>query len=51
MSTDTKHSRSNGQQMDAVVIQASGPPAQLLTYRFEPVPEPLRRSAGCITDG
>jgi NADPH:quinone reductase len=33
MPTDTK-------QMDAVVIQASGPPAQSLAYRSEPVPEP-----------
>ena len=33
MSTDTK-------QMDAVVIQASGAPAQSLAYRSEPVPEP-----------
>jgi NADPH:quinone reductase-like Zn-dependent oxidoreductase len=41
MPTDTQHSRSNGQQqMDAVVIQASGPPAQSLAYRSEPVPEP-----------
>ncbi|MDX6389320.1 MAG: hypothetical protein QOJ73_383 [Streptosporangiaceae bacterium] len=37
MPTDTQHSQ---QQMDAVVIQASGPPAQSLAYRFEPVPEP-----------
>ena len=29
MPTDTK-------QMDAVVIQASGPPAQSLAYRFAP---------------
>jgi len=43
MPTDTQHSRSNGQQqMDAVVIQASGPPAQSLAYRCEPVPEPGR---------
>jgi NADPH2:quinone reductase len=28
------------QQMNAVVIQASGPPAQSLAYRPEPVPEP-----------
>ena len=27
-------------QMDAVVIEASGPPAQSLAYRSEPVPEP-----------
>lgn len=27
-------------QMEAVVIQASGPPAQSLAYRREPVPEP-----------
>jgi len=33
MPTDT-------QQMDVVVIQASGPPAQSLTYRSEPVPVP-----------
>jgi NADPH2:quinone reductase len=35
MPTDTQHS-----QMDAVVIEASGPPAQSLAYRPEPVPEP-----------
>ena len=41
MPADTQHSHSNEQQqMDAVVIQASGPPAQSLAYRFEPVPEP-----------
>ena len=41
MSTDTPHSASNRrQQMDAVVIQASGPPSQSLAYRCEPVPEP-----------
>lgn len=28
------------QHMDAVVMQASGPPAQSLAYRSEPVPEP-----------
>src|SRR5580693_1944916 len=28
------------QQMNAVVMQASGPPAQALTVRSEPVPEP-----------
>jgi NADPH:quinone reductase-like Zn-dependent oxidoreductase len=28
------------QQMDAVVIAASGPPAQSLAYRSEPVPVP-----------
>jgi NADPH:quinone reductase-like Zn-dependent oxidoreductase len=33
MSTETK-------QMEAVVIHASGPPAQSLAYRSEPVPEP-----------
>ncbi len=27
-------------QMDAVVIRASGPPAQSLAHRSEPVPEP-----------
>jgi len=41
MSTDIRHSHSNGQrQMEAVVIQAGGPPAQSLAYRSEPVPEP-----------
>ena len=41
MSTDTQHSHSiEPQQMDAVVLQASGPPAQSLAYRSEPVPEP-----------
>ena len=41
MPTGTQYSRSNEQQqMDAVVIQASGPPAQSLAYRSEPVPEP-----------
>jgi len=40
MPTGTQHSGSNGKQMDAVVIQASGPPAQSLAYRPEPVPEP-----------
>jgi NADPH:quinone reductase len=39
MPTYTYHSHSDG-QMDAVVIQASGPPAQSLAYRSEPVPEP-----------
>jgi NADPH:quinone reductase len=29
-----------GQQMNAVVMQASGPPAQALVVRSEPVPEP-----------
>jgi NADPH:quinone reductase-like Zn-dependent oxidoreductase len=33
MTIDTK-------QMDAVVIEAGGPPAQSLAYRREPVPEP-----------
>ena len=33
MPTETK-------QMDAVIIQASGPPAQSLVFRSEPVPEP-----------
>jgi NADPH2:quinone reductase len=37
MPTDTQHSQ---QQTDAVVIQASGPLAQSLAYRSEPVPEP-----------
>ena len=41
MPTDTQHSASREQQqMDAVVLQASGPPAQSLAYRREPVPEP-----------
>jgi NADPH:quinone reductase len=40
MPTGIQHSSSNGKQMDAVVIQASGPPAQSLAYRPEPVPEP-----------
>jgi Glyoxalase-like domain/Alcohol dehydrogenase GroES-like domain len=41
MPTDTQHSHSHEQQqMNAVVIQASGPPAQSLAYRSEPVPEP-----------
>src|SRR6187200_1024198 len=31
---------SEQQQMEAVVIQASGPPAQSLAYRSEPVPQP-----------
>jgi NADPH:quinone reductase-like Zn-dependent oxidoreductase len=34
MPTDTQ------QQMDAVVIKASGPPSQSLAVRSEPVPEP-----------
>jgi NADPH2:quinone reductase len=33
-------SHTTAQEMEAVVIQASGPPAQSLAYRFEPVPEP-----------
>ncbi|MGH2940994.1 MAG: quinone oxidoreductase family protein [Solirubrobacterales bacterium] len=33
-------SQSNEQQMEAVVIQAAGPPAQSLAIRSEPVPEP-----------
>jgi NADPH:quinone reductase len=41
MPIGTQHSGSNEhQQMEAVVIEASGPPAQSLAYRFEPVPEP-----------
>jgi NADPH:quinone reductase-like Zn-dependent oxidoreductase len=41
MSTDTQHShRTEQRQMDAVVIEGSGPPAQSLAYRCEPVPEP-----------
>lgn len=34
------HSNVQQQEMDAVVIQASGPPAQSLAYRPEPVPQP-----------
>ena len=33
-------SHTTAQQMEAVVIQASGPPAQALAYRSVPVPEP-----------
>jgi hypothetical protein len=41
MPTDTQHSHTNEeQQMDAAVIQASGPPAKSLAYRSEPVPVP-----------
>jgi NADPH2:quinone reductase len=40
MPTDTQHFGGNGKQMDAVVIEGSGPPAQSLAYRCEPVPEP-----------
>jgi hypothetical protein len=41
MPTDNQPSHSHEQrQMDAVVIQASGPPAQSLAYRSVPVPEP-----------
>ena len=41
MSTVIQRPRANEQQqMDAVVIQASGPPAQALAVRSEPVPEP-----------
>jgi NADPH:quinone reductase-like Zn-dependent oxidoreductase len=40
MPTDTQHPQRNEQQMDAVVIEASGPPAQSLVIRSEPVPEP-----------
>src|ERR1700730_1261148 len=41
MPTGTQYSRSNEQQqMDAVVIQASGRPAQSLAYRPERVPQP-----------
>ena len=32
--------RGEHQQMEAIVIQAGGPPAQSLAYRCEPVPEP-----------
>ena len=41
MPANTQHSRGHEpQQMDAVVVQASGPPAQSLAYRSEPVPKP-----------
>ena len=41
MSTATQPSPSTDQQqMDAVVLQAGGPPAQSLAYRSEPVPQP-----------
>ena len=41
MSIDIQHSLGTEQrQMDAVVIEGSGPPAQSLAYRCEPVPEP-----------
>ena len=40
MPTGTLPSRSDQQQMEAVVIQASGPPVKSLAYRFEPVPQP-----------
>jgi NADPH:quinone reductase len=41
MSTDTQQPHSNEQrQMEAVVIEGSGPPGKSLAYRFEPVPEP-----------
>ncbi len=40
MPTDTQHSQSNEQQMEAVVIEASGPPEKSLAHRSEPVPEP-----------
>jgi NADPH:quinone reductase-like Zn-dependent oxidoreductase len=38
---DAQHSHGNKhQQMEAVVMQASGPPAHALAYRSEPVPAP-----------
>lgn len=41
MSTGTQHSHRNGQQqMDAVIMQTSGLPAQALAHRPEPVPVP-----------
>ena len=40
MSTGIQYSRSAQQQMEAVVLQAGGAPAQSLAYRSEPVPEP-----------
>ena len=41
MPIDAQHShRGERQQMEAIVIQAGGPPAQSLAYRCEPVPEP-----------
>jgi hypothetical protein len=42
MPTDTQHSDGNEeQQMDAVVIAASGAPAKSLAHRTEPVPVPV----------
>src|SRR5262249_43896428 len=44
MPANTQHSRGHEQQqMDAVVVQPSGPPAQSLAYRSDPVP---RRGPG-----
>jgi NADPH2:quinone reductase len=40
MPSVTQHARSVDQQMGAVVIQASGPLAESLAHRFEPVPVP-----------
>ena len=44
MSTETRDSVSNEQRMDrrmdAIVVQAGGPPEQSLAFRSEPVPEP-----------
>jgi NADPH2:quinone reductase len=41
MPVGTQHSNSNEQhQMNAIVMESSGPPAQSLAYRSEPVPEP-----------
>ena len=41
MTADTQHSHSKEQQqMDAVVIEANGSPAQSLAHRCVPVPEP-----------
>src|SRR5215475_3047081 len=42
MSTVVSRPRANEQQrmMDAVVMQAAGPPAESLAVRSEPVPEP-----------
>jgi NADPH:quinone reductase-like Zn-dependent oxidoreductase len=40
MSTATSPDRAAAAHMDAVVIEAGGPPAQSLAYRFVPVPEP-----------
>ena len=48
MATETRHSSKNEQRlMGVVVLTASGPPAESLTVRPEPVPQPgLEVAAG-----